>query len=99
SHKAFTLSFFIRMWCGPDPARVKVAALRSAKKLLSSPDKAPMDFQGVVPYILAALADNSERVRAAATEVAMTIYEVYKQASEEDPKHKTIQIWGFDDIY
>ncbi|KAH0538419.1 hypothetical protein FGG08_004967 [Glutinoglossum americanum] len=98
-HEAFAVSFFIRIWCGPNPVLARVAALQSAQKRVASPDSALIDFQAVIPYVLAALADSAEKVRRAASELAAAIYGVYKRINKEGKKSSATQMWGFDDIY
>ncbi|KAL2869814.1 snoRNA-binding rRNA-processing protein UTP10 [Aspergillus lucknowensis] len=89
------LSFFIRIFTGPYPAGTKAAALRTVSSALNSAFFNDLDLQTLLPFLLSALADQSERVR---REAADTLAIVGKL----DGKKKSSQsanIWARDSIY
>ena len=68
-------SFFVRIWCGAYPALAKATALGMAKETLKSCEK--LDFQGLLPYAIAALADPSKKVRQGAADLVAVLAGLY----------------------
>ncbi|KAL4808206.1 U3 small nucleolar RNA-associated protein 10 [Aspergillus unguis] len=83
------LSFFIRVITGPYPAGTKAAALKIISSVLSSVDS---DVQAMLPFMLIALADPSERVRSAAVDALAVIGKVTE-------KKKKSGVWAQDTLY
>ena len=92
-------SFFIRVWCGPFPVLARSAALQSVARKIESAESSPTDLQGLIPYILSALADSSDSVRRAAGGTAWTITKYQKRLSEETKEDHRGDIWAELDLY
>jgi U3 small nucleolar RNA-associated protein 10 len=91
--KPLFLSFLARTWCGTSTS-VKLAALRSSKKLMEEmPQEA--DLQHMVPYLVCALSDPSSTVRRAAATCVNTI-STKVAASSKDVKQR---ILGSSNLY
>ncbi|KEZ44853.1 U3 small nucleolar RNA-associated protein 10 [Scedosporium apiospermum] len=69
--------FFMRIWCGTFPALAKAKALEMAKNRLKACENENVDFQALLPYILAALSDPSKKVRQAAADFLIILNKVY----------------------
>lgn len=89
------LSFFIRVVAGHYPIGTKIAALSVVSSVLSS---APADFdpQGLLPFLLVALSDPSERIRRETASVFAIIASLYKKNSKASDSSKP---WAHDTIY
>ncbi|KAL4778331.1 hypothetical protein BJX76DRAFT_343513 [Aspergillus varians] len=86
------LSFFIRVLTGPYPAGTKTAALRIISSVLSSATWADSDVQAVLPFMLVALSDPSERVRSGAVDSLAVI-------GKAAGKKKKSSFWARDSLY
>ncbi|KAL3472148.1 hypothetical protein BJX99DRAFT_10862 [Aspergillus californicus] len=89
------LSFFIRVFTGPYPTGTKAAALRTVSSTLSSSSWNNVDLQSLLPFLLVALSDTSERVRHEAVGTLAV-------AGKVDHKKKGSQagdIWARDSLY
>ncbi|KAF2469723.1 uncharacterized protein BDR25DRAFT_263051 [Lindgomyces ingoldianus] len=87
-------SFMIRLWCGPNSNRVRLAALRATTSLVEEVDST-VDFQVLIPYLLYALSDPSSDVRRAAATCTVTLAENTKAMTDWPGIH----IWGSSDLY
>lgn len=88
------LTFFIRVVTGPYPIGTKISALNIVSSVLSS---APSEFdpQALLPFLLVALSDPSERIRRETAGVLAIIGSLYKSSSASD----TSKPWASDTIY
>ncbi|KAI9721288.1 MAG: hypothetical protein M1812_002450 [Candelaria pacifica] len=93
------MSFFIRMWCGPYPVLVRTAALRIVAQYLFSIEEEIINLQALLPYVLSALADPSDKIRLATAAVIAGINKIHKRIGKEGKKRKEVAIWGHDDLY
>ncbi|KMU90916.1 U3 small nucleolar RNA-associated protein 10 [Coccidioides immitis H538.4] len=57
------LSFFIRFFSGPSPVTARTVAISIVSSCITAMADKSADMQGILPYIISALADPSERVR------------------------------------
>ncbi|KAJ5087353.1 U3 small nucleolar RNA-associated protein 10 [Penicillium angulare] len=87
------LSFFTRVLSGPYPMGTKIAALNAITSVLSSAD-GKFDPQALLPFLIAALADPSERIRREVTAVLALVNSIYKNAGDSAGKP-----WAYDQIY
>lgn len=88
------LSFFARVSTGPYPVRTRVAALKVMSTALN--DAAPVvDLQGLLPYIIVALADISTTIRREAGNLVATVVQLQRKAKKAD--HPTV--WAKDTLY
>lgn len=96
SETPFYLTFLVRIWCGPYPALVRVAALDMAKRRLKNDDCSGVDFQALLPYSFAALNDPSKRVRRAAADLITILESSFRELElkAESPKQ-----WASEDLY
>ncbi|KAL4749031.1 U3 small nucleolar RNA-associated protein 10, partial [Aspergillus terricola var. indicus] len=86
------LSFFVRVFTGPYPAGVKTAALKTISSIVSSSTWSDVDVQGLLPFMLIALSDPSERVRSGAVDTLANIGKVVD-------KKKKAGVWARDSLY
>lgn len=86
------LSFFVRVFTGPYPIGTKVAALSTVSSVLES--ASDLDWQALLPFLLIALADPSERIRRDAAGVLAIAGGASKKGKKDDGK-----IWAQDSIY
>ncbi|KAI9370858.1 hypothetical protein BJX61DRAFT_65038 [Aspergillus egyptiacus] len=89
------LSFFIRVFTGPYPAGTKATALRTVSSTLSSASWDNVDLQALLPFLLIALSDSSERVRHEAAGALAVVGKVdqKKKSSGEG------NVWARDSLY
>ncbi|KAL4913764.1 hypothetical protein BDW62DRAFT_157813 [Aspergillus aurantiobrunneus] len=86
------LSFFIRVFTGPYPAGTRVAALKTVSSVLGSGAWNDLDVQAVLPFMLIALSDPSERVRSGAADVLAIIGKIAE-------KKKKSSVWASESLY
>ncbi|KAL4973598.1 U3 small nucleolar RNA-associated protein 10 [Aspergillus desertorum] len=86
------LSFFIRVFTGPYPAGVKTAALKTITSIVNSAAWSEVDVQALLPFMLIALSDPSERVRSGAVDALANIGKVVG-------KKKKAGVWARDSLY
>ncbi|KAI8959149.1 hypothetical protein F5Y11DRAFT_334046 [Daldinia sp. FL1419] len=91
----FSLTFLMRIWCGPYPVLARVAALDVAKRRLKSSDCSGVDFQALLPYVLAGLNDPSKRVRRAAADLAAVLESSFQELVKSDDHTR----WASDRLY
>lgn len=87
-------SFFIRIWCGSYPALAKATALDMAKKRLKDCEK-NQDFQGLLPYGIAALGEPSKKVRQAAADFMTVLVGLYPAKA----KGAAMAVWAEKKLY
>ncbi|KIH92973.1 U3 small nucleolar RNA-associated protein 10 [Sporothrix brasiliensis 5110] len=93
----FYFTFLIRIWSGPYPTLARVAALDMAAARLRLDDCFGVDFQAVLPYIIAALSDPAKKVRRAA---AGFLAEVKRVSPLKETKSTTGKNrWGATELY
>ena len=92
-------SFFIRIWCGPYPVLARCAALTTVATHLLSADSVPVDLQAMLPYVMTALADPSEKVRSIVAEVVVALSQFNRLAADGPKPKRSLEIWGSDDLY
>ncbi|KAL2845666.1 hypothetical protein BJY01DRAFT_180530 [Aspergillus pseudoustus] len=88
------LTFFIRVSTGPYPTGTKAAALKTISAFINS-GSTDVDLQAIVPFLLIALSDQSERVRREAADLLAIVGKL-------DAKKKNSQsgnIWAQNSIY
>ncbi|KAE8147488.1 U3 small nucleolar RNA-associated protein 10 [Aspergillus avenaceus] len=85
------LSFFIRVFTGPYPIGTRVAALNMVSSFLAT-SSSDLDFQALLPFVLVALADPSERIRREAARILAMIGDLYKNKKAEN-------VWARDSLY
>ncbi|KAJ5082985.1 U3 small nucleolar RNA-associated protein 10 [Penicillium argentinense] len=88
------LSFFTRVISGQYPIGTKVAALNAISSALSTVS-GQLDPQTLLPFLIIALSDPSERIRREATRVLTVIDAMYKNKTLND----TTKPWAHDIIY
>jgi len=89
------LSFLTRVLSGPFPLGTRVAALGALSSALQSVS-GDFDPQALLPFLLVALSDQSERIRREATGVIAVIGSIYKRNKKADDSSKP---WAHDTIY
>lgn len=85
------LSFFARVFTGPYPIGTKVAALSTVSSVLESISDSDLDLQALLPFLLIALADPSERIRRETAGLLALVGAVYKKSKKDDD---SLKIWG-----
>ncbi|KAJ6116628.1 HEAT type 2 [Penicillium capsulatum] len=89
------LSFFVRVLSGSYPIGTKIGALSTLSSVLVSV-AGGFDSQAIIPFLIVALADPSERIRREATNVLAVLGTVYRNKTSNDSGTKP---WGHDNIY
>ena len=89
------LSFFARVFTGPYPIGTKVAALSTVSSVLESISASDLDLQALLPFLLIALADSSERIRRETAGLLALVCAVYKKSKKDDNR----KIWGQETLY
>ena len=92
------LSFFIRMWCEKFPADARTAAIQSVSQWLAA-EPLTCDVQIMLPYLLFALADQSAKVRRAATKLVLALAPAYTKADEKEKDSTDLPTLGQKQIY
>lgn len=90
------LSFFTRVISGSYPIGMKVAALNSISSTLST-SFGDLDPQALLPFLLVALSDPSERIRREAAGVLAVLNSLYKKNKKIDDTSS--KPWAHDAIY
>jgi U3 small nucleolar RNA-associated protein 10 len=85
-------SFYTRIWVGKHPQVARCAALRLLAAALKDSGATDIDFQDVVPYLIAALMDKSANVRRAAAECVEGLAKYYQSipSGRKDPMQSVI---------
>ncbi|KAL8823214.1 MAG: hypothetical protein Q9191_006066 [Dirinaria sp. TL-2023a] len=92
------ISFHIRVWCGPTPAKARSDALEVVSDLISH-NEPVSDVQVILPYVLYALADPSSQVRLSAAKLVRVLKAAYKKIIESNMSHPKRPILGDGQIY
>ncbi|KAI0480659.1 hypothetical protein GGR56DRAFT_687895 [Xylariaceae sp. FL0804] len=92
---SFYFTFLTRVWCGPYPTLARLGALDLAKGRLKRDDCRDIDFQAILPYVIAALNDPSRKVRRAAADVVTVIESLHSSAGQGSSD----RAWGCDSLY
>ncbi|CAK7263803.1 snoRNA-binding rRNA-processing protein utp10 [Sporothrix epigloea] len=93
----FYLTFCIRIWSGPYPTLARVAALEMAASRLKMDDCIGIDFQAILPYVIAALSDPAKKVRRAAVGLLSEVKRVSPQKETKSTVGKNR--WGTTGVY
>ena len=93
------LSFYMKTWCGPHPAMVRVSAIQMATRRLSNNKSANVDIQAIIPCAIVALADPATKVRRAAAELLVVLEHFYPSSVESKKSAKQFRQWASEDIY
>ena len=92
------LSFFIRIWCSNSSATARAVAIQSVSSYFEAEPLAA-DVQIVLPYLLFALADQSPKVRRAATGLVLSLVSAYAKAKEDVKSIGKLSILGQAQVY
>ncbi|PLB41036.1 snoRNA-binding rRNA-processing protein UTP10 [Aspergillus candidus] len=87
------LSFFTRVFSGPFPTGIRASALSVVSTALST--STAVDYQGLLPFLLVALTDSSERIRREATGALLAVGELYAKIKGDGKD----DIWARDSLY
>jgi U3 small nucleolar RNA-associated protein 10 len=93
------ITFYMRTWSGPYPVIARAAALQMVTQRLSNSEKVSVDFQAIVPYAIAGLADASPKVRRAAAELVIAINQLYPTGSDSKKRMKQMSRWSSNAVY
>ncbi|KAH9819858.1 U3 small nucleolar RNA-associated protein 10 [Teratosphaeria destructans] len=94
------LTFLARAWttCSQIVARLRAIELATSEIQTLAKDTG-YDFQALLPYVLIALADESQAVRRAAAQLMLAISRAYGVAEGKDKIGKDVKIWCADTAY
>ncbi|KAF2770906.1 hypothetical protein EJ03DRAFT_325984 [Teratosphaeria nubilosa] len=94
------LTFLARAWttCSRIAARLRAIGLATSEIQALAKDT-EWDFQALLPYVLTALADESQAVRRAAAQLILAIFRAYGIAEGKDKIGKDVKIWCADTVY
>lgn len=107
---ALAISLLVRIWTSSRyPALARATALNHAKTLIKA-TKQNVDFQALIPHVLAALSDPAQSVRREAAAVATTLTSTYKLLVGDPRKARkkrkaggvgdeATKYWGIDTVY
>lgn len=87
-------SFFVRVFTGPYPIGTKIAALSTISSVFDVTPDLDVDLQALMPFLLIALADASERIRRETANLLAIVGGVYEGKKDDNPK-----IWAQDTLY
>lgn len=90
------LTFLVRVVTGPYPIGTRVTALNALSSELSTVS-GDFDPQALLPFLLVALSDSSERIRREAAGALALIESVYKNNKKGDDS--STKPWAYDMIY
>lgn len=93
------LSFYAKTWCGPYPVLARALALQMTTLWVSESKTASIDIQGILPYVISALADSASKVRRAAAELLIACEKLYPDSADAKKVAKQYKQWGLTDIY
>ncbi|KAK4985932.1 snoRNA-binding rRNA-processing protein utp10 [Elasticomyces elasticus] len=96
---AVFFSLLARIWTSSSPILARITALRIAKDRLSATELGAVDLQALMPYVLSALGDSSDKVRRNAADFALAMKHSYKATGEKSKLPKDIKIWAKDTLY
>ena len=90
-------TFLVRFFSGPYPPIARAKAIKSLTTYLQKLDDKSVDLQAILPYNVAALMDQSERVRREAAALLAEIGRTCPKPKSDDSKD--CNIWGVKQIY
>lgn len=93
------LSFLARLCASSMPVAVRTAALRAATSKVKSSSAQAADYQGLVPFAIVTLTDNSDIVRRAAADLLLGISSTYHASSDKGKVSDSLDIWGREHLY
>ena len=89
------LSFFVRVWCGIGPPKVRAAAVHAVRQYIHQETNA-VDVQFLLPYVLYGLGDAAAPVRKAIGDLILNLTSLYTRTETKDT---TLSAIGYDQIY
>ena len=92
------LSFFVRVFSGPFSINVKAAALDETTSYLSENTSTNVDVQAILPFLIIALSDPSEKVRRKSVALLAIIDDFLLNGKSDDGSGKH-EPWGYNSIY
>ena len=93
------LTFLARVWTGNVSVSSKAQALDAATNDLKDLGKtATLDLQVLVPYLLVALSDKSQRIRRSAAQMCIIVLDLYG-ALGKDKVAKNLPLWCAESVY
>lgn len=94
------LSFLARAACSNISVLAKIRALETAtEKLRELLSKSKADYRMLLPYVLSALSDESQRVRRAAANLCSVIHMSYGAKDTNEKVGTNLGSWGFGSLY
>ncbi|OJD16592.1 hypothetical protein AJ78_03232 [Emergomyces pasteurianus Ep9510] len=92
------LSFFMRFCSGPYPPPSRATAVQLIADCLSQNLSDCFDMQAILPYIISALCDGSQRVRREAASL-LAVFERSCSKTKKECELKPQRSWGFETLY
>ncbi|OJD24658.1 hypothetical protein ACJ73_03978 [Blastomyces percursus] len=92
------LSFLLRFCSSPYSPASRAAALQLMADYLTENASSCIDMQAILPYIISALCDPSERVRREAASLLAAFERSCAKIKRED-EHKPQRSWGYNTLY
>lgn len=92
------LSFFVRIFSGAFPVNVKAAALDETTSYFSENTSTQVDIQAILPFLIIALGDASEKVRRKSVALLAVIDNFLSKGKSDDGSGKH-EPWGHSSIY
>lgn len=96
---ALYFTFYMNIWCGPQPVLTRIAALTMTTRRLKQLKLSEVDLQAMVPYLVVALHDQAKGVRKAAAEALKALSGLYPSPKDAKKKGDSPPKWGFESIY
>nr|POE73048.1 u3 small nucleolar rna-associated protein 10 [Quercus suber] len=93
------LTFLARFWCSNAPPAARAQAINLAGIEILKLKEKRSNSQFIFPYVLAALADDSRRVRKAAAELGQTQNFLLNSGADSKKSDKDARSWCGDDLY
>ncbi|KAK5128781.1 hypothetical protein LTR85_000114 [Meristemomyces frigidus] len=94
------LSLLVRLWSGSMHAIVRVRALEVAVfELQTHSEKAQLDMQILLPYVINALSDEVQRVRSAAASVCRAVHGLYVAGGSKGKVDAAVRTWCASGLY
>lgn len=91
------LSFFIRVFSGSYPIGTRAGAFNVISSLLGSNSSANLDLQALLPFLLVALADPSDRIRRETAGLLAAVGNSYRKGKKDDSQSE--KPWAYDVLY
>lgn len=94
------LTLLARIWSTSPQVVVRARALEVAtSELQRHSENISLDLQAVIPYAIAALADNAQRVRRAAGSICQVLTSTYGVSGTKEKVGKDVRTWCADALY